>query len=109
MVAKNLDQHHFDDQLHKDRTEGYRLFQVVGVDFAGLITYKIKEKKEGKAYIILSCGSFPRALEILKDQTLMELFEKSPRTRTPRRRTREYHGGEYHGGEYHSGEVILNE
>ena len=90
-VRRNLDQHPFDDQVTKDRIEDYRSFQVVGVDFAGSITNKIKEMKEGKASIILSCGSLSKALylEILKDETLMELFEKSEtfqcKTRTPRK------------------------
>ena len=33
-------------ELPKDKTEGYRPFQVVGIDFSGSITYKIKEKSE---------------------------------------------------------------
>lgn len=76
-AARNLYQHHVEEQLPKDRTEGYRLFQVVGADFVGLITCKIKENNEVKAYIMQSCGSLFRALylEILKDKALMELFE----------------------------------
>ena len=39
--------------LPRDRTEGSRPFQVVGVDFAGPIKYRVIQKKEGKAYITL--------------------------------------------------------
>ena len=49
-------------ELSKDRTEGYLSFQVVGVEFTGPITCKIKEKKKGKACIIFSCASLSRAL-----------------------------------------------
>ena len=49
-------------ELSKDRTEGYISFQVVDIEFTGPITCKIKEKKEGKACIILSCDSLSRAL-----------------------------------------------
>lgn len=58
-------------ELTKDRTEGYRSFQVVGVDFARPIILKIKERKKGKAYIILFCDSLSLGLylEILNDQT----------------------------------------
>ena len=37
--------------------EGYRPFQVVGVDFAWPITSKIKENKESKADFILFCDN----------------------------------------------------
>ena len=45
--------------------------QVLGVDFAGPIAYKISKKKEGKAYILLFACSLTRAvhLELLTDQT----------------------------------------
>ena len=57
--------------LPVDRTEGTFPFQVVGVDYAGPITYKISKKKEGKAYILLFACSLTRAvhLELLTDQT----------------------------------------
>ena len=48
--------------LPRDRTEGNRPFQVVGVDFAGPIKYRVTQKKEGKAYIILYACSLTRAL-----------------------------------------------
>ena len=40
-----------------DRTEGDRPFQVVGVDFAGPIKYRVAKKTEGKAYITLDVCS----------------------------------------------------
>ena len=57
--------------LPVDRAEGTFPFQVVGVDYAGPITYKISKKKEGKAYILLFACSLTRAvhLELLTDQT----------------------------------------
>ena len=50
---------------------------MVKVDFDGPITYKIKEKKEGKVYIIRFCDSLSGTLylEILKDQTLIEFLK----------------------------------
>ena len=48
--------------LPKDRAEGYIPFQEVEADFAGPIAYKIKGKKEGKAYIILFYNRLSRAL-----------------------------------------------
>ena len=40
-------------KLPTDRTQGSTPFKVIGLDFAGLIGYKLKTKKEGKAYILL--------------------------------------------------------
>ena len=48
--------------LPRDRTEGSIPFQVVGVDYAGLIKSKATEKREGKAYLILYACSLTRAL-----------------------------------------------
>ena len=64
-------------ELPKDRTEGYRPFQVAPVDFAGSTTQKIEEKKEDNSFElqhILCSDSLSRALylEILKDQTLID-------------------------------------
>lgn len=39
--------------LPVDRTEGYFPLQAARVDYAGPIAYKISQKKEGKAYILL--------------------------------------------------------
>ena len=64
-------------QLPKDRTEGDRPFQIVGLDFAGPFTYKKKITQEGKAYIMLICDSLTRALylEVLSDQTFEEFLK----------------------------------
>ena len=58
-------------KLQVDRTEGSFPFQVVGVDFAGPVAYKISKKKEGKSYILLFACSLTTAvhLELLTDQT----------------------------------------
>ena len=48
--------------LPRDRTEGSHPFQVVGVDFAGPIKYRVAQKKEGKAYVVLYACSLTRAL-----------------------------------------------
>ena len=57
--------------LPTNRTEGSVPFEVLGVDFAGPITYKLTPKKEGKAYILLFACSLTRAihLELLPNQT----------------------------------------
>ena len=53
-------------------------FQVVGVDFAGLIAYKTSSKREtGKAYILLFACSLIRAihLELLSNQMIEEFIK----------------------------------
>ena len=50
--------------LPKDRTEGQTPFQVIGVDFAGPVSYRMKPKTEGKAYILLYACSLTRAMYI---------------------------------------------
>ena len=57
--------------LPRDRTEGFRAFQIVGTDYAGPIIYKKKQRIEGKAYILLFACSLSRAvhIELLTDQT----------------------------------------
>ena len=65
--------------LPVDRTIGSVPFQIVGVDYAGPISYKISTKRgDGKAYILLFACSLTRAihLELLNDQTT-EGFIKS--------------------------------
>ena len=65
--------------LPVERTTGSVPFQVVGVDYAGPISYKASSKREtGKAYILLFACSLTRAihLELLSDQTT-EGFIKS--------------------------------
>ena len=58
--------------LPKDRTEGNRPFEVVGVDFAGPIKYVARKKTEGKAYIVMFACSLTRAvyIELLQDSTV---------------------------------------
>lgn len=48
--------------LPVDRTEGDRPFQVVDVDYAGPIKYRVTKKTEGKAYITLYACSLTRTL-----------------------------------------------
>ena len=60
-----------------NRTEGDRPFQVVGVDFAGPIKYRITKKTEGKVYIVLYACSLTRAL-YLELTTSMETNEFIP-------------------------------
>lgn len=58
--------------LPKDKAEGSRAFKVIGTDYAGPVLYKVKSKKEGKAYILVFACSFSRAihLELLTDETV---------------------------------------
>ena len=48
--------------LPTDRTEGSTPFEVIGVDFAGPIKYRIRAKTEGKAYLALYACSLTRGL-----------------------------------------------
>ena len=74
-----------------DRTEGSGPFQVVDLDFAGPIGYKIKTKKEGKTYILLFACSLNRAvhLKLLANRTTEEFIKHLKRLitkeATPRR------------------------
>ena len=57
--------------LPRDRTIGYRAFQVIGMDYAGPIVYRLRGNKNGKAYIPLySCSLTTREvyLDLLPDQ-----------------------------------------
>ena len=67
--------------LPVDRTMGSVPFQVLGVDYAGPIPYKISKKKEGKAYILLFACSLTRAihLELLSDQSTEEFIKSLKR------------------------------
>ena len=60
-----------------DRTMGSAPFQVLGVDYAGPILYKINKKRDGKAYILLFACSLTRAihLELLSSQTTEEFIK----------------------------------
>ena len=55
-------------KLPRTRTEGTAPFQVLGVDFAGPIRYRVKGNKEKKAYLALFACSLTRAvhLELVK-------------------------------------------
>ena len=48
--------------LPTDRTEGNTPFEVIGVDFAGPLKYRVRSKKEGKAYLALYACSLTRGL-----------------------------------------------
>ena len=50
--------------LPKSRTHGSRPFQVIGVDFAGLIRYTPRAKTESKAYLALYACSLTRAVHL---------------------------------------------
>ena len=54
---------------------------MLGADYAGPIAYKLKPKKEGKAYILLFACSLTRAihLELLPDQTTEEFIRSFKR------------------------------
>ena len=64
--------------LPLDRTVGSTPFEVLGVDYARPLIYKINKTKDGKAYILLFACSLTRSihLELLRDQTI-ENFIKS--------------------------------
>ena len=57
-------------QLPKDRTEGNSPFQVVGIDYAGPIRYRNRNKQQGKAYIIVYACSLTRALYLELTKTM---------------------------------------
>ena len=56
--------------LPRDRTEGNRPFQVVGVDFAGPIKYRVSKKTQGKAYVTLFACSLCRAINLELTKTM---------------------------------------
>ena len=60
------------------RLEAVRPFQHTGVDFAGPLVYRKKDKSEGKAYIILFTCAVTRAvhLETSKSQSAEEFQSK---------------------------------
>eukprot|EP00794_Sanderia_malayensis_P015598 gene15598-17171_t len=62
--------------LPKDRTEGSRPFEVIGVDYAGPIRYKCKRQIERKAYILLFACSLTRAvyIETVTDMTVEQFI-----------------------------------
>ena len=58
-------------QLPPDKTNGRRLFQVIGMDFAELMIYKGNKDSLKQAYILLITCSWSRAvhLELIGSQT----------------------------------------
>ena len=50
--------------LPKERTDISGAFEVIGTDFAGPILYKLRNKKEGKAYIVIFSCSLSRAVHL---------------------------------------------
>ena len=67
--------------LPTDRTEGSISFELLGMDFAGPIAYKLSPKTEGKAYILLFTCRLTRAihLELLPNQTAEEVIRSHKR------------------------------
>ena len=65
-------------QLPIDRTIGSTPFQVLGVDYAGPIPYKISTKRSGKAHILLFACSLTRAihLELLNNQGFVKSLKR---------------------------------
>ena len=66
--------------LPRDRTEGSTPFEVVGVDYAGPLEYKVSQKKTGKAYVLLYTCSLTRAVHLellptLETQDFMKSFK----------------------------------
>ena len=64
--------------LSTDRTEGSTPSAVIGVDFAGLIKYRIRAKTEGKAYLALCACSLTQGLflEVLPNLATSEFPKK---------------------------------
>ena len=60
--------------LPNDRTEGNTPFQVVGVDYAGPLKIRVKQTREGKAYVILYACSLARALHLAKSMEMEEFL-----------------------------------
>ena len=61
------------------RTEASRPFQHTGVEFTGVLRYKINKKEEGKAYLLLFMCATSRAvpLEVTRPQTAEEFQRKN--------------------------------
>ena len=64
-------------QLPDDRIEPALPFQIIGTDFAGPIYYKLKSKKQGKAYILIFSCSLSKAihLELIPNTTTPEFIK----------------------------------
>ena len=50
--------------LPKERTDISGALEVIGTDFAGSVLYKLRNKKEGKAYMVISSCSLSRAVHL---------------------------------------------
>ncbi|XP_068671446.1 uncharacterized protein [Montipora foliosa] len=50
--------------LPKERTDISGAFEVIGTDFAGPILYKMRNKREGKAYLVIFSCSLSRAVHL---------------------------------------------
>ena len=67
--------------LSTDCTEGSTPFEVIGIDFAGPIKYRIRAKTEGKAYLALYACSLTRGLflEVLPNLATSEFLRSLKR------------------------------
>ena len=67
--------------LPRSRTEGITPFEVIGVDYAGPLMYRAKNKKERKAYVLLYTCSLTRAvyLELLPTLEMDEFIRSFKR------------------------------
>ena len=68
-------------QLPPDRTNGRRSFQVIGLDFAGPITYEGKKDSLKQAYVFLITCSLSRAahIELVGSQKIEEFIREFKR------------------------------
>ena len=48
--------------LPTTRTQGTNPYQVIGVDYAGPIRYRVSKQREGKAYVLLYACSLTRGV-----------------------------------------------
>ena len=50
--------------LPTTRTQGINAYQVIGVDYAGPLRYRVSKQREGKAYVLLYACSLTRGVQI---------------------------------------------
>ena len=67
--------------LPTDRTEGNTTFEVIGVDFAGPLKYRVRSKKVGKTYLVLYACGLTRGLflEVLPNLEMKEFLRSLKR------------------------------
>ena len=67
--------------LPTTRTEGTIAFQVIGIDYAGPLHYRISKGREGKAYVLLYACSFTRGmyLDLLPNLEMTECLDSLER------------------------------